>query len=172
MQRTKYLLDQRCTAQRSQRCMAPKFHSTTDAFLNTQVSLAPTPVSPVADMVADIEVHMVADMKVDSNINIINFFHKHHNIINDYHKHHKRLSSSKFEMYTNTITVCNFLPFEIQIIWVGESIINGINKRVVAWIGLIGLIWAGRSDALWWLFGGDLKIGFVWDEKTSPPIMA
>ena len=78
--------------------MAPKFHSTTDAFLNTQVSLAPTPVSPVADM--------VADMKVDSNINIINFFHKHHNIINDYHKHHKRLSSSKFEMYTNTITVC------------------------------------------------------------------
>jgi len=74
--------------------MAPKFHSTTDAFLNTQVSLAPTPVSPVADM--------VADMKVDSNINIINFFHKHHNIINDYHKHHKRLSSSKFEMYTNT----------------------------------------------------------------------
>ena len=88
--------------------MAPKFHSTTDAFLNTQVSLAPTPVSPVADM--------VADMKVDSNINIINFFHKHHNIINDYHKHHKRLSSSKFEMYTNTITVCNFLPFEIQIV--------------------------------------------------------
>ena len=86
--------------------MAPKFHSTTDAFLNTQVSLAPTPVSPVADMVADIEVHMVADMKVDSNINIINIFHKHH----------KRLSSSKFEMYTNTITVCNFLPFEIQII--------------------------------------------------------
>ena len=78
--------------------MAPKFHSTTDAFLNTQVSLAPTPVSPVADMVADIEVHMVADMKVDSNINIINFFHKHH------------------EMYTNTITVCNFLPFEIQIV--------------------------------------------------------
>ena len=58
--------------------MAPKFHSTTDAFLNTQVSLAPTPVSPVADM--------VADMKVDSNINIINFFHKHHNIINDYHR--------------------------------------------------------------------------------------
>ena len=96
--------------------MAPKFHSTTDAFLSTQVSLAPTPVSPVADMVADIEVHMVADMKVDSNINIINFFHKHHNIINDYHKHHKRLSSSKFEMYTNTITVCNFLPFEIQIV--------------------------------------------------------
>ena len=152
--------------------MAPKFHSTTDAFLNTQVSLAPTPVSPVADMVADIEVHMVADMKVDSNINIINFFHKHHNIINDYHKHHKRLSSSKFEMYTNTITVCNFLPFEIQIVWVGGSIINGISKGVVAWIGLIGLIWAGRSDALWWLFGGDLKIGFVWDEKTSPPIMA
>ena len=58
--------------------MAPKFHSTTDAFLNTQVSLAPTPVSQVADM--------VADMKVDSNINIINFFHKHHNIINDYHR--------------------------------------------------------------------------------------
>ena len=58
--------------------MAPKFHSTTDAFLNTQVSLAPTPVSPVADM--------VADMKVDSNINIINFFHKHHNIINGYHR--------------------------------------------------------------------------------------
>ena len=45
--------------------MAPKFHSTTDAFLNTQVSLAPTPVSPVADMVADMEVHVVADMKVD-----------------------------------------------------------------------------------------------------------
>ena len=88
------------------------------------------------------------------------------------HKHHKRLSSSKFEMYTNTITVCNFLPFEIQIVWVGGSIINGISKRVVAWIGLIGLKWAGRSDALWWLFGGDLKIGFVWDEKTSPPIMA
>ena len=85
-------------------------------IFNTQVPLAPTPVSPVADMVADIEVHMVADMKVDSNINIINFFHKHHNIINDYHKHHKRLSSSKFEMYTNTITVCNFLPFEIQIV--------------------------------------------------------
>ena len=49
--------------------MAPKFHSTTDAFLNTQVSLAPTPVSPVADMVADIEVHMVADMKVDKVAN-------------------------------------------------------------------------------------------------------
>ena len=112
------------------------------------------------------------NLESDSNINIINIFHKHHNIINDYHKHHKRLSSSKFEMYTNTITVCNFLPFEIQIVWVGGSIINGISKRVVAWIGLIGLIWAGRSDALWWLFGGDLKIGFVWDEKTSPPIMA
>ena len=55
-------------------------------LLDTQVSLAPTPVSSVADMVADIEVHMVADMKVDSNINIINFFHKHHNIINDYHR--------------------------------------------------------------------------------------
>ena len=55
-------------------------------IFNTQVPLAPTPVSPVADMVADIEVHMVADMKVDSNINIINFFHKHHNIINDYHR--------------------------------------------------------------------------------------
>ena len=102
------------------------------------------------------------NLESDSNINIINIFHKHH----------KRLSSSKFEMYTNTITVCNFLPFEIQIIWVGGSIINGISKRVVAWIGLIGLIWAGRSDAMWWLFGGDLKIGFVWDEKTAPPIMA
>ena len=56
------------------------------------------------------------NLESDSNINIINIFHKHHNIINDYHKHHKRLSSSKFEMYTNTITVCNFLPFEIQII--------------------------------------------------------
>ena len=102
------------------------------------------------------------NLESDSNINIINIFHKHH----------KRLSSSKFEMYTNTITVCNFLPFKIQIVWVGESIINGISKGVVAWIGSIGLIWAGRSDALWWLFGGDLKIGFVWDEKTSPPIMA
>ena len=102
------------------------------------------------------------NLESDSNINIINIFHKHHNIINDYHKHHKRLSSSKFEMNTNTNTVCNSLPFEIQIIWVGGSIING----------LIGLIWAGRSDAMWWLFGGDLKIGFVWDEKTSPPIMA
>ena len=46
------------------------------------------------------------NLESDSNINIINFFHKHHNIINDYHKHHKRLSSSKFEMYTNIITVC------------------------------------------------------------------
>ena len=36
------------------------------------------------------------NLKSDSNINIINIFHKHH----------KRLSSSKFEMYTNIITVC------------------------------------------------------------------
>ena len=89
-----------------QRTEEPKMHGTKNSFYHRCMSLAPTPVSPVADMVADIEVHMVADMKVDSNINIINFFHKHHNIINDYHKHHKRLSSSKFEMYTNTITVC------------------------------------------------------------------